>query len=222
MGVLVSEPSPLLWCNYTLRLRGGHSPGNAASRPQRPCRFCQCNATCGRGVRQRQVACAGLEAGVFKEFPESSCDHSNKPEGVSPCFQRPCSKWFTTSWSQVNLTPPASARLPAHPSLSALQCTKTCGRGVQVREVKCYQGEDLVIRGHSCDSALKPEARQSCELQSCPTEPPGNHRAGSRVPAGPLRPLKPLPPVSQRCLRWPRPPWRTPAGTSPRPTVPWC
>ncbi|XP_042353879.1 ADAMTS-like protein 2 isoform X2 [Plectropomus leopardus] len=113
----------------------------------------QCNATCGRGVRQRQVVCAGLEGGVFKEFPDSSCDRSNKPETSSSCFQRPCSKWFTTSWSQ---------------------CSKTCGSGVQVREVKCYQGEELVTRGHSCDSALKPEARQSCEIQSCPTQAPAS------------------------------------------------
>uniref|UniRef100_A0A673C1A0 Si:ch211-267e7.3 n=1 Tax=Sphaeramia orbicularis TaxID=375764 RepID=A0A673C1A0_9TELE len=111
----------------------------------------QCNATCGRGVRQRQVVCAGLEGGVFKEFPDSSCDQTNKPETASSCFQRPCSKWFTTSWSQ---------------------CSKTCGSGVQVREVKCYQGEELVTRGHSCDSTLKPDPRQGCEIQSCPTEAP--------------------------------------------------
>lgn len=62
------------------------------------------------------------------------------------------------------------------------QCSKTCGSGVQVREVKCYQGEELVTRGHSCISALRPEARQSCEIQSCPTEAPGTKqtfRAGS-------------------------------------------
>uniref|UniRef100_A0AAX7SV68 Si:ch211-267e7.3 n=1 Tax=Astatotilapia calliptera TaxID=8154 RepID=A0AAX7SV68_ASTCA len=113
----------------------------------------QCNATCGRGVQQRQVVCAGLEGGVFKEFPDSSCNQTNKPQMSSSCFQRPCSKWFTTSWSQ---------------------CSKTCGRGVQVREVKCYQGEELVTRGHSCDSALKPETKQSCEIQSCPTEAPAD------------------------------------------------
>ncbi|TKS80417.1 ADAMTS-like protein 2 [Collichthys lucidus] len=118
----------------------------------------QCNATCGRGVRQRQVVCAGLEGGVFKEFPDSNCDQTNKPETSSSCFQRPCSKWFTTSWSQ---------------------CSKTCGSGVQVREVKCYQGEELVTRGHSCDSSLKPEARQSCEIQSCPTEAPAAAPAAS-------------------------------------------
>uniref|UniRef100_A0A673BZ60 PLAC domain-containing protein n=1 Tax=Sphaeramia orbicularis TaxID=375764 RepID=A0A673BZ60_9TELE len=77
---------------------------------------------------------------LFKEFPDSSCDQTNKPETASSCFQRPCSKWFTTSWSQ---------------------CSKTCGSGVQVREVKCYQGRN---------------PRQGCEIQSCPTEAPGtNH-----------------------------------------------
>lgn len=69
----------------------------------------QCNATCGRGVRHRQVVCVGLEGGVFKEFPGSSCTHTNQPESSSSCFQRPCSKWFTTSWSQVSRPPPRHA-----------------------------------------------------------------------------------------------------------------
>ncbi|XP_018608676.1 ADAMTS-like protein 2 isoform X2 [Scleropages formosus] len=108
----------------------------------------QCNATCGRGSKTRQVVCSGLENGVFKEFPEHACDPALKPEETAACFERPCSKWFTTAWSQ---------------------CSKTCGSGVKVREVKCYQGEEL---GHSCDSKIKPEARRVCEEQSCPTEAP--------------------------------------------------
>ncbi|CAJ1087342.1 ADAMTS-like protein 2 [Xyrichtys novacula] len=144
-GVVMSEEQ----CDQSLRPLAIHPCGDRDCAPHWvEQEWQQCNATCGRGMRQRQVVCAGLDGGVFKEFPDSSCDQSNKPESSSSCFQRPCSKWFTTSWSK---------------------CSKTCGSGVQVREVKCYQGEELVTRGHSCDSALKPEARQSCELQSCPT-----------------------------------------------------
>lgn len=47
--------------------------------------------------------CAGLEGGVFKEFLEPMCDRSLKPADSAACFERPCSKWFTTSWSQVKI-----------------------------------------------------------------------------------------------------------------------
>lgn len=50
------------------------------------------------------------------------------------------------------------------------QCTKTCGVGVRMRDVKCYQGRELV-RG--CDPLTKPVNKQTCALQPCPTEPPG-------------------------------------------------
>ncbi|NXD15270.1 ATL2 protein, partial [Nothocercus nigrocapillus] len=108
----------------------------------------QCDATCGRGMKTRIVLCAGLENGLYREYPEKRCEASQKPEEQAACFRRPCSTWFTTSWSQ---------------------CSKTCGAGVRLREVKCYQGEAL---GQGCDPTSKPEARQSCQLQPCPTEAP--------------------------------------------------
>uniref|UniRef100_A0A4W3H0G3 Si:ch211-267e7.3 n=1 Tax=Callorhinchus milii TaxID=7868 RepID=A0A4W3H0G3_CALMI len=111
----------------------------------------QCNATCGRGKKTRRILCAGLENGVYKEYEEPGCDLSKKPEEEAACFERPCSKWFTTSWSQ---------------------CSKTCGNGVQVREVKCYQGDEL---GQGCDPSTKPEAKQTCEVQLCPTEAPDDN-----------------------------------------------
>lgn len=68
--------------------------------------FCflpQCDASCGRGVKTRVVLCAGLENGVYREYPEKRCEASQKPEEHAACFKRPCSTWFTTSWSQVGL-----------------------------------------------------------------------------------------------------------------------
>ncbi|NXI88708.1 ATL2 protein, partial [Rhipidura dahli] len=108
----------------------------------------QCDASCGRGTRTRLVLCAGLENGLYREYPERHCQASPKPEQQAACFRRPCSTWFTTSWSQ---------------------CSKTCGAGVRLREVKCYQGEALA---QGCDPSAKPEARQTCQLQPCPTEAP--------------------------------------------------
>ncbi|NWI74929.1 ATL2 protein, partial [Dryoscopus gambensis] len=108
----------------------------------------QCDASCGRGTRTRLVLCAGLENGLYREYPEKRCQASPKPEQQAACFRRPCSTWFTTSWSQ---------------------CSKTCGAGVRLREVKCYQGEALA---QGCDPTAKPEARQMCQLQPCPTEAP--------------------------------------------------
>ncbi|MBN3299483.1 ATL2 protein, partial [Amia calva] len=108
----------------------------------------KCNTTCGRGVKKRIVLCVGIDNGKFKIHEEDDCDASKKPDEESTCFERPCFKWYTTPWSE---------------------CTKTCGVGVRMRDVKCYQGREIV-RG--CDPLTKPVAKQTCALQPCPTEPP--------------------------------------------------
>ena len=59
-----------------------------------------------------------------------------------------------------------------------------------MRDVKCYQGTDIV-RG--CDPLVKPVGRQACDLLPCPTEPPGEEAGGrqggqSQGPRGPGRP----------------------------------
>uniref|UniRef100_A0A673LM56 ADAMTS-like 2 n=1 Tax=Sinocyclocheilus rhinocerous TaxID=307959 RepID=A0A673LM56_9TELE len=109
----------------------------------------RCNTTCGRGVKRRIVLCVGITGGKVQINEEEECDSSKRAVDEDTCFERPCFKWYTTPWSE---------------------CTKTCGVGVRMRDVKCYQGRELV-RG--CDPLTKPVNKQTCALQPCPTEPPG-------------------------------------------------
>lgn len=108
----------------------------------------RCNTTCGRGVKKRLVLCMELANGKPQIRSGPECGLARKPPEESTCFERPCFKWYTSPWSE---------------------CTKTCGVGVRMRDVKCYQGTDIV-RG--CDPLVKPVGRQACDLQPCPTEPP--------------------------------------------------
>ncbi|KFQ21731.1 ADAMTS-like 2, partial [Merops nubicus] len=107
-----------------------------------------CNTTCGRGVKKRIVLCLEIVNGKIKTRSPADCDLTKKPVEETTCFERPCFKWYTTPWSE---------------------CTKTCGIGMRMRDVKCYQGKDIV-RG--CDPLVKPVGKQTCDLQPCPTEPP--------------------------------------------------
>ncbi|RXN22658.1 ADAMTS 2 [Labeo rohita] len=108
----------------------------------------RCNTTCGRGVKRRTVLCVGITGGKVQIQEDEECDDSKRPVDEDTCFERPCFKWYTTPWSE---------------------CTKTCGVGVRMRDVKCYQGREPV-RG--CDPLTKPVNKQTCALQPCPTEPP--------------------------------------------------
>uniref|UniRef100_A0A673JJ50 ADAMTS-like 2 n=1 Tax=Sinocyclocheilus rhinocerous TaxID=307959 RepID=A0A673JJ50_9TELE len=95
------------------------------------------------------MLCVSITGGKVQIHEDEECDGSKRPVDEDTCFERPCFKWYTTPWSE---------------------CTKTCGVGVRMRDVKCYQGRELV-RG--CDPLTKPVNKQTCALQPCPTEPPG-------------------------------------------------
>ncbi|XP_014399707.1 PREDICTED: ADAMTS-like protein 2 [Myotis brandtii] len=130
----------------------GAAPGRVLASDPRPLTpsipWPQCNTTCGRGVKKRLVLCMELTNGKLQIRSDPECGLATKPPEESMCFERPCFKWYTSPWSE---------------------CTKTCGMGVRMRDVKCYQGTDIV-RG--CDPLVKPVGRLACDLQPCPTEPP--------------------------------------------------
>ncbi|KAM8929924.1 ADAMTS-like protein 2 isoform 2-T2 [Pelodytes ibericus] len=101
----------------------------------------ECTAACGsEGVMRREVKCSS---------DVDQCNESLRPQPEKSCSGPPCDHhWTSSEWAS---------------------CSKTCGSGQQVREVKCYQGEVL---SQGCDPTSKPETRQTCQLQSCPTEAP--------------------------------------------------
>ncbi|XP_053324691.1 ADAMTS-like protein 2 [Spea bombifrons] len=101
----------------------------------------ECSAACGsEGVMKREVRCSS-------DFDH--CDESLKPQAEKSCLGPPCDHyWSSSEWGT---------------------CSKTCGDGQQVREVKCYQGEEP---GQGCDPNTKPETKQACNLQPCPTDAP--------------------------------------------------
>uniref|UniRef100_A0A8C5R4T4 PLAC domain-containing protein n=1 Tax=Leptobrachium leishanense TaxID=445787 RepID=A0A8C5R4T4_9ANUR len=101
----------------------------------------ECSASCGsEGVMRREVRCSS---------DSEQCDESLKPEAEKSCLGPPCDHyWASSEWGP---------------------CSKTCGSGQQVREVKCYQGDEL---GQGCDPSTKPESQQVCQLPPCPTEAP--------------------------------------------------
>ncbi|XP_069835748.1 ADAMTS-like protein 2 isoform X2 [Dendropsophus ebraccatus] len=101
----------------------------------------ECPAACGmEGVMRREVKCS---------TESSQCDESIKPPSEKPCLGPPCDHhWTTTEWGP---------------------CSKSCGSGHQLRDVKCYQGEEL---SQGCYPATKPESRQVCNAALCPTGAP--------------------------------------------------
>lgn len=46
-----------------------------------------------------------------------------------------------------------------------LQCTRSCGGGIQYRSVKC-------VGGDACLLASEPQNNRECNNHPCPTEPP--------------------------------------------------
>ena len=50
-----------------------------------------------------------------------------------------------------------------------LQCSKTCGKGEQYREVYCYEVEGRTrVNEELCPASLKPKSRRGCNKAACP------------------------------------------------------
>uniref|UniRef100_A0A8C1JR35 PLAC domain-containing protein n=1 Tax=Cyprinus carpio TaxID=7962 RepID=A0A8C1JR35_CYPCA len=105
----------------------------------------QCNAACGSGTQRRDIICVRKTGSDFTVSAASECSHLEKPSPVQPCELQPCTpQWFTTEWST---------------------CSRSCGEGVQTREVRCLTADKQ--HNAACDLDSKPAHERTCNTIPC-------------------------------------------------------
>uniref|UniRef100_A0A674AX03 PLAC domain-containing protein n=1 Tax=Salmo trutta TaxID=8032 RepID=A0A674AX03_SALTR len=105
----------------------------------------QCSAPCGNGTQRRDIICVEKMGTDFKVAPISQCAQLEKPPSVQTCAMEACQpQWFTTEWSA---------------------CSRSCGKGLQIREVRCLTPD----KQHSPECSLtdKPDQEQLCNTIPC-------------------------------------------------------
>ncbi|XP_061451149.1 thrombospondin type-1 domain-containing protein 4 isoform X2 [Rhineura floridana] len=109
----------------------------------------ECSTTCGKGSQYPIFHCVNRNS--HEEVSESYCDISTKPTPEEEaCNIFPCPAfWDIGEWSE---------------------CSKTCGLGMQHRQVLCrqiYANRSLTVQPHRCHHLEKPETTSTCQLKIC-------------------------------------------------------
>ncbi|KAG7272384.1 hypothetical protein CRUP_035579, partial [Coryphaenoides rupestris] len=105
----------------------------------------QCNVACGNGTQRRDIICVQRAGSDFTVAPAGQCANQEKPAPVQACDMGACKpQWFTTEWSS---------------------CSRSCGKGLQVREVRCLTADKQYSQ--ECAAATKPDQEQVCNPIPC-------------------------------------------------------
>ncbi|KAJ7400306.1 hypothetical protein BTVI_106621 [Pitangus sulphuratus] len=97
----------------------------------------ECPVTCGKGMKHRHVWCQLNDEQMRNDF----CNPNDRPESVTPCELHECASWQVGPWGS---------------------CSVTCGRGYQMRAVKCVTGTYRAILSDDgeCNAATRPRDNQ--------------------------------------------------------------
>nr|XP_046249772.1 A disintegrin and metalloproteinase with thrombospondin motifs 20 isoform X1 [Scatophagus argus] len=115
-------------------------PGSASwhRRPWKPC-----SVSCGRGTKQREIACVYQNQ---TKIEEEHCSHLPRPRTQKACRERGCPSWKANRWRE---------------------CSVTCGVGVQRREVYCRLKGTGRVREDLCDARQRPAVVRPCQTAEC-------------------------------------------------------
>ncbi|RXM99651.1 ADAMTS-like protein 1 [Acipenser ruthenus] len=118
-------------------------------------KWSSCSATCGVGLRTRDVTCTHLLSRESNETVTLSGEKCRpaKPTQVQACNRFDCPPaWYPQDWQQ---------------------CSRSCGGGVKTREILCKQrladGSFLELPETFC-SPPTPTTQEPCENRACPAE----------------------------------------------------
>lgn len=107
-----------------------------------------CSTECDQGEQVREVACITTLRGSLRVVLDMNCP-ANKPESRRSCTAPPCtSSWFISDWTE---------------------CSRSCGKGVQKREVKCLNRGGQIPEHHElhCKEKDRPISRRTCNDYPC-------------------------------------------------------
>lgn len=101
-----------------------------------------CSKACGGGVQKRRISCRNsTDEHVKNRF----CKHLVKPIRKQACNVAECPvAWYMGPWSE---------------------CSVTCGKGVQTRNIRCQKGE-RTLQDQLCTTS-RPGDTKECELSPC-------------------------------------------------------
>ncbi|XP_078343629.1 A disintegrin and metalloproteinase with thrombospondin motifs 9-like isoform X3 [Oculina patagonica] len=111
----------------------------------------QCSVTCGDkpGTRYRKVECVKVKPGKQEEqevVREQYCVSTPKPADIEECRVLPCTSWKHGSWGK---------------------CSQQCGKGFQLRVVKCAYPNWKITKDENCDLKTRPKNKRDCEIRPC-------------------------------------------------------
>ena len=102
----------------------------------------QCSATCGGGLRTRQVECLSLQ--------DCSQERQSQPHSKDSCNLQPCPVWNTGQWGG---------------------CDQMCEGGRSRRLVRCQDHLGQTLPDQDCSSQSRPADSRTCNHQVCTTGP---------------------------------------------------